>query len=65
MEERTYMTIQEAADYIRVSTKTLRRWMDDGRLIGRYFGPGVIRIRLDDLEALPDTTRADTDNTTD
>ncbi|MEO2096355.1 MAG: helix-turn-helix domain-containing protein [Brachybacterium sp.] len=61
--EPTYLTVEQAAEHIQVSKKTIRRWMDDGRLIGRYFGPGVIRIRLDDLENLPETTRADTDNT--
>ena len=60
MEERTYMTIQEAADYIRVSTKTLRRWIYDGRLLARQLGPGTVRVLQEDLDALADGTLADT-----
>lgn len=65
MNNETYLTVEQAANHIAVTTKTIRRWLDDGRLIGLYFGPGTLRIRLSDLEALPETTRADTDNTTD
>ena len=51
------LTIQEAADQLRVSTKTVRRMIDRGELAADHIGPRIIRIRKD---ALP-TEQSDVD----
>lgn len=47
-----YLSLEEAASVLSVSTKTIRRRISDGTIpaytIGRH---GTIRIRLDELEA--------------
>jgi excisionase family DNA binding protein len=45
-----FFTIAEVAERLRVSTRTVRRWMDNGRLIPHRFG-GVVRIAENDLRA--------------
>lgn len=44
-----YMTPQEAAKYLRVSTKTLRRWVLDGSLKAYKKGK-VVRYARTDLD---------------
>ena len=46
-----FETITEAARRHRVSTKTIRRRIDDGYLIGYRFGPTLIRLRPDEVDA--------------
>ena len=46
------LTIADAASLVRVSTKTVRRWIAEGRLPAQRYGPRLIRIRLGDLEAM-------------
>lgn len=41
-----------AADEYGVCTKTLRRWISAGRIAGYRFGPRMIRVDLDELDAL-------------
>jgi excisionase family DNA binding protein len=45
-----FFTIAETAEMLRVSTRTVRRWIDGGKLIAHGFG-GVVRIAEPDLRA--------------
>ena len=45
------LTIPQAAAQLTVSVRTLRRWIDDGRLPVVTFGR-LVRLRPADLEAL-------------
>ena len=45
----SYMTVQEAAASRKVSTRTIRRWIADGRLPASRLGPTLVRIDSDDL----------------
>jgi excisionase family DNA binding protein len=42
-------TIQQTADYFGVDTKTVRRWIAQGRLIAYRVGPRLIRIDRDSV----------------
>lgn len=46
-----YETIAEAAARTGVSTKTIRRRIAEGRLTGYRFGPHLIRLRVDEVDA--------------
>jgi excisionase family DNA binding protein len=46
-----HLTSVEAARHARVSTRTIRRWLDDGRLRARRAGRKLLIARAD-LEAL-------------
>ena len=48
-----YLSLDEAAEAMSVSTKTIRRWIAAGTLPAYRCGRRAIRIRLDDLEAAP------------
>lgn len=55
----TYITIAEAADYLRVDPSTVRRYINTGRLPAYYVGPPgararAVRIKLSDLQAIPE-----------
>ena len=45
-------SISEAADYLGVSTKTIRRYIASGRLTGYRAGPRLIRVDLNELDAV-------------
>jgi excisionase family DNA binding protein len=47
-----YLTIQEAAVRLRCSTKTVRRYVARGQLVGYRVGPTMLRIRTDELDAM-------------
>jgi len=49
----TYVSLEEAADSMAVSTKTIRRWITAGTLPAYRCGKRSLRIRLEDLEAAP------------
>lgn len=49
---RRLVSIAQAADYSAVCTKTIRRRISDGSLTGYRMGPRVIRVDLDELDAL-------------
>lgn len=44
-----WLTVQEAANELGVSTKTLFRWIKSGLLTGRYVNPRLLLIRRADL----------------
>jgi excisionase family DNA binding protein len=45
-----FFTIANVAESLRVSTRTVRRWIDAGELIGHRFN-GVLRISDADVQA--------------
>jgi excisionase family DNA binding protein len=49
---RDYMPINEAAEYVGVCQKTIRRWISTGDLRGYRQGPRLIRVSREDLEAM-------------
>lgn len=48
---RKFAPLNEAAAHVGCSTKTLRRRIADGTLTGYRFGPRVLRVDLDELDA--------------
>jgi excisionase family DNA binding protein len=46
------LSIQQAADHLGVSTKTIRRYIASGRLDAERVGPRLIRIDRESLAAL-------------
>ena len=49
---RKYLSIAEAAEHVGVSTKSIRRYVSDGRLRAYRTGPKLLRIMLSDLDAM-------------
>lgn len=49
---RTYESVQQGADRVGVTPRTIRRWIAAGRLTGYRMGPRLIRIDADELDAL-------------
>jgi excisionase family DNA binding protein len=47
----TYLSLDEAAEMLSVSVKTLRRRISEGSLPGYRCGRRHIRVRLDELES--------------
>ena len=45
-------SIPSAAEYVGVSTKTIRRWIHAGRVTGYRAGPKLIRVDLNELDAM-------------
>ena len=45
-------SIAAAAEHAGVAPKTIRRYIAAGRLTGYRFGPRLIRVDLDELEAM-------------
>lgn len=53
MDERTYITVNEAAERAGVDPKTVRRWYrTDGKLTKYVTGTGRVRIDADELARL-------------
>jgi len=50
MHESTWGTMEEAARYLGVSAKTIRRRITDGSIRAKKFGPRTIRVDMDSLE---------------
>ncbi|MGC5245375.1 helix-turn-helix domain-containing protein [Gordonia sp. DT219] len=48
----TYLSVQQAADELDVSPKTIRRWISAGRLTARRAGPRLLRIERAELDRL-------------
>jgi excisionase family DNA binding protein len=48
---RRYCTLNEAADYLGVTERTVRQMITDGRLIGYRMGNRFIRLDLDEIDA--------------
>lgn len=48
---RRWATIQQAADYLGVSTRTIRQMISDNRLRGYRNGARFIRLDLNEIDA--------------
>jgi excisionase family DNA binding protein len=48
---RRYVTINETADYLGVTERTVRQMIVDGRLVGYRMGNRFIRLDLDEIDA--------------
>jgi excisionase family DNA binding protein len=48
-----YLSLEEAADCMSVSVKTIRRWIAAGTIPAYRCGKRAIRIKLEDLEVAP------------
>jgi excisionase family DNA binding protein len=44
-----YMTIKDAAAYLKVHEETIRRWVKAGKLVA-YKGEKIIRFKKEDLD---------------
>ena len=49
---RDLASLTDAAEHARVSTRTLRRRISDGSLTGYRMGPRLIRVDLNELDAI-------------
>lgn len=47
---RRYVKIAEAAEYLQVTTRTIRQMIADGRLTGYRSGTRLVRIDLNELD---------------
>ena len=47
-----WMTINEAADYLKLSTRSIRRYLDKGLIPQHQISTGTIRIERNDLDSL-------------
>lgn len=46
------VSLPQAAEMLGVTTRTLRRYIADGRLSAYRLGPRMLRVDLDELDAL-------------
>ncbi|NOP96957.1 excisionase family DNA-binding protein [Mycolicibacterium fortuitum] len=51
-EEKRYVTTKFAADYLKVSVRTVKAMIRDGRLTGYRIPPRMTRLDLNELDAL-------------
>lgn len=49
---RRLVSIAKAAEAQDVSTRTMRRWIAQGRIRGYRVGPRLVKVDLDDLDRL-------------
>lgn len=50
--QRRLESVENAAHYLGVSTKTIRRYIAAGRVTGYRTGPRLIRVDLNELDAM-------------
>lgn len=50
--QRRLSSLPEAAEQYGVSSRTIRRYISAGRITGYRFGPRMLRVDLDELDAL-------------
>ena len=51
-DSRRLRSLEEAAGYIDVTPRTIRRWIAAGTLTGYRMGPKLIRVDLNELDAM-------------
>lgn len=52
-DQATYLSVRQAADFLAVSPRTIRRYIEQNILLAyRVIGSNTIRINREDLEAL-------------
>ena len=49
---RRLASVAEAATYADVSTRTIRRYIAEGRLTGYRIGPRLVKVNLADIDGL-------------
>ena len=59
-----YMTVREAADYMRQRVATIRRWIRERLLVASMPTPGKILVRKKDLDGIFRRSRVDPDEPT-
>lgn len=64
MQDRMY-TVQEVAQQLRVSERTVRKWIEDGDLTAFSIGKRGYRIAESDLQAFIDKRKRRTDTDSD
>ena len=47
-----WVSLEDAATHLGVSSKTIRRYIAAGRLPAQRVGPRLIRVRVSDLDAM-------------
>ena len=50
-----WVSIRDAAEQLQCSTKTVRRWITQGRIEAKRFGPKLIRVNVASLDNLGDS----------
>ena len=50
VQSRRYVTLQQAAEYIGVTTRTVRTMIADGRLTGYRCGARLVRVDLNEVD---------------
>ncbi|WP_375488021.1 excisionase family DNA-binding protein [uncultured Mycobacterium sp.] len=48
---RRYVKVSEAAEYLQVTTRTIRQMLADGRLRGYRSGGRLVRLDLNEIDA--------------
>ena len=51
-QEHRYLSVEDAAIYVGVSTQTIRRSIDSGELPAYRFGKKLVRVEQADLDAM-------------
>lgn len=51
VQRRRYVSPAEAADYLGVTTRTIRAMVSDGRLTAYRNGPKLVRLDLNEIDA--------------
>jgi excisionase family DNA binding protein len=49
---RRLASVEDAASYANVSTRTVRRWISQGLIPGYRVGPRLVKVDLDDFDNL-------------
>lgn len=49
-EKRGYVSISDAAEYLGVTTRTIRQMIADGRLRGYRSGSRLVRLRINEID---------------
>lgn len=50
--DRRLVSVDKAATYLGLSPRTIRRAIADGRIAGFRFGPRIVRIDLNEIDAV-------------
>ncbi|MGA5540795.1 excisionase family DNA-binding protein [Mycobacterium sp. NPDC051198] len=50
-DRRSFISLQDAAEYLGVTDRTIRAMIRDGRITGYRNGPRLVRVDLNELEA--------------
>lgn len=52
MSRKRHIALNEAAEYLGVNPRTIRRYIAAGRITGYRVGPRLIKVDLDEIESL-------------